>query len=53
MSRLSVVLLPRSISSLLNELPSNEAFKKRLAFLVEGLEFGGLLPLKNKPSEGP
>lgn len=33
--------------------PSNEAFKKRLAFLVEGLGFGGLLPLKNKPSEVP
>jgi len=33
--------------------PSNEAFKKRLAFLVEGLGFRGLLPLKNKPSETP
>lgn len=33
--------------------PSNEAFKKRLALLVEGLGFGNLMPTKNKPSEAP
>ena len=48
-----MVLLPRFISSLPDELPSNEAFKKRLAFLVEGQGFGDLLPLKNNASETP